>query len=50
MTAKGFDQGFTFMLFEIAGDTLHFQTIDENGKTIDSGTIARRKATASQLP
>jgi hypothetical protein len=50
MTAKGYDQGFTFMLFEIAGDTLHFQTIDENGKTIDSGTIARRKATASPLP
>jgi hypothetical protein len=42
MTAKGFDEGYTFMIAEIAGDELHFQTIDENGKTIDSGTIKRR--------
>jgi predicted phosphodiesterase len=45
MTAKGFDQGYTFMIAEIAGDELHFQTIDENGKTIDSGAIKRRDVT-----
>jgi predicted phosphodiesterase len=51
MTAKGFDQGYTFMILEIVGAELHFQTIDENGKTIDSGTIRRRetaKTTARQ--
>jgi hypothetical protein len=48
LTAKGFDQGYTFMLFEIAGDTLHFQTINETGRTVDSGTIVGQKATAPQ--
>jgi 3',5'-cyclic AMP phosphodiesterase CpdA len=43
MTAKGFDTGYSFMVIEIAGDQMHFQTIDENGKTIDSGAIKRRE-------
>jgi DNA repair exonuclease SbcCD nuclease subunit len=42
MTAKGFDEGFTFMIVEIIGDELHFQTISDQGKTIDSGVIPRR--------
>jgi predicted phosphodiesterase len=42
MTAKGFDQGYTFMVIEITGNQLHFQTISDEGKTIDSGLIARR--------
>ena len=42
MTAKGFDEGYTFMVIEIVGDTLHFQTISDEGKTIDSGVIQRR--------
>jgi hypothetical protein len=29
LTAKGFDEGYTFMLVEIAGDELYFQTISE---------------------
>src|SRR5918994_3831276 len=37
LTAKGHDQGYTFMLIEISGDDMHFQTIDAEGKTIDSG-------------
>jgi len=41
LMAKGFDQGFTFMLAEIAGDDLYFQTISEKGRTIDSGVIRR---------
>jgi len=44
MTAKGYDQGYTFMLIEIAGDELFFQTLDADGKTIDSGSITRREA------
>jgi DNA repair exonuclease SbcCD nuclease subunit len=42
MTAKGFDEGYTFMIVEIIGDELHFQTISDQGKTIDSGVIPRR--------
>jgi predicted phosphodiesterase len=44
ITAKGFDQGYTFMLIEIDKDQLHFQTISDQGKTIDSGVITRRDA------
>ena len=43
MTAKGYDQGYTFMVVEIAGDELYFQTIDAQSKTIDSGVIKRRE-------
>jgi hypothetical protein len=39
LTEKGFDQGYTFMLVEIVGDEMHFQTISDAGKTIDSGII-----------
>ncbi len=41
LTAKGYDSGYTFMLVEIAGDELTFQTISQTGQTIDSGTIHR---------
>jgi hypothetical protein len=41
ITLKGYDQDRTFMLMEIAGDELHFQTIDRKGRTIDSGTLPR---------
>jgi hypothetical protein len=43
LTAKGFDQGYTFMLVEIAGDELHFQTISDKGAIVDSGVIQRTK-------
>jgi DNA repair exonuclease SbcCD nuclease subunit len=46
--AKGFDTGFTFMLVEIDGNNLQFQTIDDKGQTIDSGTMTRREATKSR--
>ena len=39
--AKGFDEGYTFMLVEIVGDDLFFQTLSETGKTIDSGSVHR---------
>jgi 3',5'-cyclic AMP phosphodiesterase CpdA len=39
LTAKGFDTGYTYMLIEIVGDDLSFQTLSPTGQTIDSGTI-----------
>jgi predicted phosphodiesterase len=47
MTAKGFDQGYAFMLVEIAGDEMHFQTLDADGKTVDGGIVRRREATTT---
>ncbi len=49
LTAKGYDQGYTFMLVEIDGDQMHFQTIDENGRTIDSGVIKRNVQQTSHV-
>lgn len=40
--AKGFDTDRTFMLMEIAGDKLYFQTISRTGETIDSGDLPRQ--------
>jgi hypothetical protein len=39
--AKGFDQGYSFMLVEIIDDEMHFQVISDEGKTVDSGTLSR---------
>lgn len=41
---KGFDTDRSFMLVEIAGDELYFQTIARNGETIDSGELPKRAA------
>jgi 3',5'-cyclic AMP phosphodiesterase CpdA len=46
MTAAGYDQDRSFMVVEIAGDDLSFQTISRTGQTVDSGVI-RRVATIS---
>jgi hypothetical protein len=48
LTAAGYDQDRSFMLVEIAGDELYFQTISRTGGTVDSGVI-RRVATISGL-
>jgi predicted phosphodiesterase len=48
LTAKGYDQGFTFMIVEIDGDDMHFQTISDRGETIDSGVIRREKPAAQK--
>jgi predicted MPP superfamily phosphohydrolase len=52
ITAKGFDQGYAFLLMEIDGDVLQFQTINEAGKTVDAGSIQRedKKTTANGVP
>jgi hypothetical protein len=41
-TEKAFDTGFHFMIFEIDGDQMHFQTISDQNKTVDSGILTRR--------
>jgi predicted phosphodiesterase len=43
LTAAGFDDDYSFMLVEIAGDDLYFQAITRTGATVDSGKIERRK-------
>jgi hypothetical protein len=47
MTAVGFDTDRSFMLVEISGDELYFQTFSRIGKTVDSGTVARVKEPAA---
>ena len=41
ITAKGFDTDRTFMMIEIAGDDLYFQTMSRTGVAVDSGVIRR---------
>ena len=40
LTAKGFDTEQSFMLVEIDGDVLRFQTVSRRGNVVDSGEIA----------
>jgi len=44
---KGFDTDRSFMLVEIAGDKLYFQTISRAGHTIDSGSLPRQSQSNS---
>ena len=44
MTARGFDTDRSYMLVEIAGDVLTFQTLSRTGKRMDSGSIRRPNA------
>lgn len=41
LTASGFDTDRSFMIVEIAGDDLHFQTFSRVGKTVDTGSVRR---------
>lgn len=41
LTAAGFDTDHSFMLVEITGDELHFQTLSKAGALVDSGVIRR---------
>ena len=45
LTAALYDADQTFMVVDIAGDTLSFQTISRSGRVIDSGSIRRRPTT-----
>ena len=46
LTAKGFDTEQSFMLVEIDGDVLRFQTISRRGKRVDSGEIRQTGRTS----
>jgi predicted phosphodiesterase len=48
-TAKGFDTDRTFMLVEVAGDELYFQTISRTGQTVDSERLVKQKGTTGLL-
>lgn len=39
LTGKAYDRDMHFMLFEVVGDQVYFQTISRTGETIDSGVI-----------
>jgi hypothetical protein len=47
LTAAGYDQDRSFMLVEIAGNELYFQTISRTGLTVDSGIIQRMAKTSN---
>lgn len=49
LTEKAFDTDLSFMLFEVAGDEMHFQVVSRAGQTVDSGVVPnlRRKAEAA---
>jgi 3',5'-cyclic AMP phosphodiesterase CpdA len=42
--AKGYDRDLSFMLVEIAGNTMYFEAINRVGETIDEGKIVRKKS------
>ncbi len=45
LSAKGFDSDLSFMLVEIDGDVLRFQTLSRQGKLVDSGEIKKQDKT-----
>jgi hypothetical protein len=49
-TEKAFDDGYHFVIFEIDGDRLHFQTVTDQGKTVDSGVLTRRRVDDKAAP
>jgi hypothetical protein len=48
MTEVGFDTDNSYMLVEVAGDQMHFQTLARSGKRVDSGTITRQPKPQTQ--
>ena len=48
LTAAGFDTDRSYMLVEVAGDQMHYQTLSRLGKLVDSGTIERQNRTTTQ--
>jgi 3',5'-cyclic AMP phosphodiesterase CpdA len=44
LTAIGYDSDTSYMLVEIAGDVMTFQTLNRLGKRIDGGTVAKINA------
>lgn len=44
--AKGYDRDLSFMLIEIAGNTMYFQAINRVGEAVDSGKVIKRKSSS----
>jgi predicted MPP superfamily phosphohydrolase len=44
---KGYDNDRCFMMVEVSGDKLYYQTVTRKGETIDSGVIERQQASAA---
>ena len=42
LTARGFDEDYSFMLMEVAGNELYFQAISRRGVTVDAGVMTQR--------
>ena len=47
LTAKAYDDDMSFMLVEIAKDSMHFQVLSRTGQTVDSGVLPRQKTIAA---
>jgi hypothetical protein len=47
LTDAGFDRDYHFMLIEISGDELYYQTITRTGATVDAGVVRRTPAAGS---
>jgi Calcineurin-like phosphoesterase len=50
LTEKGFDTDFSFMLIEIDGERMHFQSLSRRGRLVDSGTIAPEAVNTTSQP
>jgi hypothetical protein len=43
LTARGFDEDYSFMLMEAAGAELYFQAVTRTGRTVDAGVVTKDK-------
>jgi 3',5'-cyclic AMP phosphodiesterase CpdA len=48
LTAVGFDRDLSYMLVEIAGDVMTFQTLSRSGKRVDGGTVTKVATSATK--
>ena len=48
MTAVGFDRDNSYMLVEIDGDQMHFQTLARTGRRVDHGSLTRQPKPPTQ--
>jgi hypothetical protein len=49
-TALGLDRIYTFAMFEIVGDELHFQTVSHTGQVVDKGVFPRQQNKGKGTP
>jgi predicted MPP superfamily phosphohydrolase len=44
LTEKGFDRDLSFMMLEVVGKEMYFQTISRTGETVDAGVLLNQRA------